>query len=337
VAEAPASGSGPKARRGRPPAPRLLPPPSVEAFLDMLVAERGAAANTREAYGRDLLDLNRFLEAAGGAIDRAVTDDLRAYLGDLARRDGAKSGKTTARTAARRLSAMRQYYRFLVSEGRRQDDPSAALDSPALGRSLPKLLSEAEVEALIGAIAGRFADPERLAEGLRLLALLEILYGGGLRVSELVGLPLSALGRDGRALIVRGKGDKERLVPLSEPARDAIVAYLPHRGVFFVKGRDRGFLFPSRTARGGSLTRQRFGQLLKDLAVESGIEPSRVSPHVLRHAFATHLLSHGADLRSVQTMLGHADIATTQIYTHVLGDRLQALVASAHPMAKNRT
>ena len=329
-----AEAAAPKRRRGRPPAARLLPPPSVEAFLDMLVAERGAAANTREAYGRDLLDLNRFLEGRGGAVDRAVTEDLRAYLGDLARREGAKGGRTAARTAARRLSAMRQFYRFLVSEGRRQDDPSAALDSPALGRPLPKLLSETEVEGLIGAISGLFADPERLSEGLRLLALLEILYGGGLRVSELVGLPLSALARDGRALIVRGKGDKERLVPVSEPARDAIVAYLPHRGMFFVKGRDRGFLFPSRTARGGCLTRQRFGQLLKDLAVEAGIEPSRVSPHVLRHAFATHLLSHGADLRSVQTMLGHADIATTQIYTHVLGDRLQSLVASAHPLAK---
>ena len=334
-----AEGAAPKRRRGRPPAPRLPPPPSVEAFLDMLVAERGVAANTRDAYGRDLIDLNRFLEAGGGAIDRAGTEDLRAYLADLARREGAPrggkgGGRTAARTAARRLSAMRQFYRFLVSEGRRQDDPSAALDSPALGRPLPKLLSETEVTELIDAVAGRFADPEHMAEGLRLLALLEILYGGGLRVSELVGLPLSALVRDGRALIVRGKGDKERLVPLSEPARDAIAAYLPHRGVFCVKGRDRGFLFPSRTARGGCLTRQRFGQLLKDLAVEAGIEPSRVSPHVLRHAFATHLLSHGADLRSVQTMLGHADIATTQIYTHVLGDRLRSLVASAHPLAK---
>jgi integrase/recombinase XerD len=320
-----------RARRGRPPLPQRPVPASVDAFLDMAAAERGASRNTLEAYRRDLADLASSLGAL--PVDRAGTDDLRRYFADLASRPGARGGKTSARTAARRLSAIRQFYRFLVSEDRRADDPAAAIDAPSLGRSLPKLIAEAEVEDLIAAAQTHTDDPDRRAEGLRLMALLETLYATGLRVSELVGLPLSAIARDGRVLIVRGKGGKERLVPLSDPARDAIAAYLPVRGVFLVTGRDRGFLFPSRTARAGALTRQRFAQILKEVAIEAGLDPGRVSPHVLRHAFATHLLAGGADLRSVQKMLGHADIATTEIYTHVQGERLRKLVESAHPLA----
>ncbi|WP_084536511.1 site-specific tyrosine recombinase XerD [Azospirillum halopraeferens] len=317
------------ARRGRPRKPSPLPlSPHVDAFLDMLMAERGAAANTREAYGRDLADVSLWLARRGAALEAAGTEDLRAYLDHLVR-----SGTAPApRTVARRLSALRQFFRFLVSEGRRGDDPSSALDSPRQGRPLPRILSEAEVEALIDT-AHRRGGPE----GMRLVALLEILYATGLRVSELVGLPLTAILRDGRGLIVRGKGGRERLVPLSEPAQRAIAAYLPLRAAFLVPGREgkqAGFLFPSRSSAGGHLTRQRFAQILKDLTVEAGIDPDRVSPHVLRHAFATHLLDHGADLRSVQKMLGHADIATTQIYTHVVSDRLRRVVVENHPLAR---
>ncbi len=320
------------ARRGRPPRPQALPAPAVDAFLDALVAERGAAANTRQAYGRDLADLAAFLAGRGVAIDRASTDELRAYVADLAGRPGAKSGPTASRTLARRRSALRQFYRFLLSEGRRADDPSAALDGPRLGRSLPKLLGENEVGRLLDA-AAQAGGPD----GLRLTALLEILYATGLRVSELVGLTLAAVDREGWMLTVRGKGGRDRRVPLSEPARAALAAYRPVRGHFIAAGRKPAqvpWLFPSRTAREGHLTRQRFAQLLKTLAVEAGIAPSKVSPHVLRHAFATHLLAHGADLRSVQTLLGHADISTTQIYTHVLDERLARLVEQHHPLAK---
>lgn len=332
-----AAGGPARRRPGRPRAPLLALPPAVDGFLDMLVAERGASANTRDAYRRDLIDAARFLAGAGTgaaaesgtggiALDQAGADDLRRYLDHLGR-DGTQAA---VRTVARRLSALRQYYRFLVSEGLRDIDPAAVLDGPRLGRPLPKILSEAEVARLLDA-AARLPG----AEGLRLTALLELLYATGLRVSELVGLPLAAFIRDGRALVVRGKGGKERLVPLSEPARDALAAYLPHRAGFQVRGREArqaGLLFPSRSS-GGALTRQRFGQILKDLALAADIDPARVSPHVLRHAFATHLLDHGADLRAVQKMLGHADIATTQIYTHVAGERLRQTVERHHPLA----
>lgn len=315
------------ARRGRPPGPKPALPPEVDAFLDMLVAERGAAANTHQAYARDLADAGGWLAGRGVALHRAGSDDLRAYLDHLAGHEG-----TAVRTVARRLSALRQFFRFLVSEGRRAEDPCIVIDGPRQGRALPKVLSEAEVGALIVAAQARGGP-----EGLRLVALLEILYATGLRVSELVGLPRSAIARDGRYLMVRGKGGKDRIVPLSGPARDALAAYLPHRGVFMVEGRAQAqdrFLFPSRIAAGGHLTRQRFAQLLKELAPAARIDPERVSPHVLRHAFATHLLDHGADLRSVQKMLGHADIGTTQIYTHVAGERLKKVVRDHHPLAR---
>jgi integrase/recombinase XerD len=242
------------------------------------------------------------------------------------------------RTAARRLSTLRQFHRFLFGEGLRADDPTAGLDSPRQGRTLPKVLSETEVEALLAAARARPG-----AAGARLVALLELLYATGLRVSELVALPAAAAARDPRVLIVTGKGGKERMVPLSEPARDALKRYRAAAGK-----RERGasteapaapaprapgkWLFPSRGAA-GHLTRQRVAQLLKELAVAAGIDPAKVSPHVLRHAFASHLLDHGADLRAVQMMLGHADISTTQIYTHVLDARLKALVRDRHPLS----
>ncbi|UEM02980.1 site-specific tyrosine recombinase XerD [Skermanella rosea] len=316
------------ARPGRPRKPKMLASPRVEAFLDMLVAERGAAHNTRQAYERDLIDAASWLSTRGTGLDGAGTDDLRGYLDHLSGLDGG----TAVRTIARRLSALRQFYRFLCSEGLRTDDPAATIDSPKQGRPLPKILTEVEVETLLTA-AQRRGGPD----GIRLVALLEVLYATGLRVSELVGLPLTGIARDARCLIVKGKGGKERMVPLSEPAREALSAYMPLRKAFMVPGREQrqaAFLFPSRTSEDGHLTRQRFAQLLKELAIDAGIEPRKVSPHVLRHAFATHLLDHGADLRSVQKMLGHADIATTQIYTHVVGDRLRRVVNDHHPLAR---
>ena len=311
----------------------MTPPqsPHVDAFLDMLVAERGVSVNTLHAYRRDLTDLAAFLQRGGHAVDSATTEHLRDYLAALADRPG--GGRALAgRTVARRLSALRQFYRFLVSEGRRTDDPAAAIDSPKLGRVLPRILSEADVDRLLAAAARRPGP-----DGARLVALLETLYATGLRVTELVGLPLAAIGRDGRVLTVRGKGGKERLVPLSDPARAALAEYLAIRDRFLVperQARQTPFLFPSRRSREGFLTRQRFAQLLKELAIDAGLDPRRVSPHVLRHAFATHMLNRGADLRSVQKMLGHADISTTQIYTHVLSERLNRLVNDHHPLAR---
>ena len=314
-----------RTRDGRPGRkPAASPPLSrrVEAFLEMLAAERGAARLTLAAYRRDLADFAGFLATV--AIETATTEDLRRYLAKM------KRTGLTPRTAARRLSALRQFFRFLVTDGARSDDPTSALDAPRLGRSLPKLVSEQEAAMLLDKARDRPG-----AEGVRLVCLLELLYGTGLRVSELVCLPLSAARGDPRFLLLRGKGDKERLVPLGAPARDALKAYLAVRAQFLGPGRTSGWLFPSR-GREGHLTRRRCGQLLKELAVEAGIDPARLSPHVLRHAFATHLLDHGADLRSVQEMLGHADIATTQIYTHVLGDRLQRLVSEHHPLARKK-
>jgi len=301
----------------------------VEAFLEMMAAERNAALNTRQAYRRDLDDIARFLHRRGVSLAAADGAALRAYLASQARAGMAP------RTAARRLSALRQFYRFLAAEGWRADDPTALIDGPRQGRVLPKLLAEDEVARLVGAAAAVAGD-----EGARLTALIELLYGAGLRVSELVGLPLAAALRDSRVLVVRGKGDKERLVPLGEPARAALAAWLAVRPRFLRRDKQgrpvpSPWLFPSRGAS-GHLTRHRFGQLLKVLAPAAGIDPARLSPHVLRHAFASHLLDHGADLRSVQTMLGHADIATTQIYTHVAGERLRTLVKTHHPLARGR-
>ncbi len=303
----------------QPPRPR---PREVESFLEMLQAERGASKNTLAAYGADLDGALSFLARRKQGPLNADAEGLRAYLKSL------DYVGMTPRTVARRLSVMRQFFRFLLAERLREDDPASALDSPKLGRPLPKVLSRDEVDTLIAATQGQGA-------GGRMATLLEILYGAGLRVSELVTLPLIAVERDPAVLVVRGKGDKERLVPLSDPARVAIAGWLHVRAGMLPEGEKSRFLFPSR-GREGHLTRQRFAQLLKESALKSGIDPARVSPHVLRHAFASHLLAGGADLRSVQLMLGHADIATTQIYTHVLDEKLRALVQDKHPLARRR-
>jgi integrase/recombinase XerD len=299
--------------------------PHIEAFLEMLAAERNAAENTRIAYAKDLTDFAGFLARRGTTVTQAAPAQVRDYLQRM------RQAGMSPRTAARRLASLRQFHRFLVAEGIRGDDPMTAIDGPKLGRSLPKVLEESEVARLIEA-ARAHGD----TEGKRLVALLEILYAAGLRVSELVSLPLAAVARDARVLIVRGKGGKERLAPLSDPARAAIADYKAVRHVFLPKqAKESRFMFPSRGIA-GHITTARVAQLLKGLAVEAGIDPRRISPHVLRHAFATHLIDGGADLRAVQQMLGHADISTTQIYTHVAGERMKRLVHSRHPLARPR-
>jgi integrase/recombinase XerD len=293
-----------------------------EVFHEMLTAERNVSTNTLAAYQRDLKDAADALRDRGDLADASV-DALRSYLEGLGRQ------KLKPATAARRLSALRQFFKFLVTEGLRTDDPTAALDAPKRGRPLPKVLSESEVIAMIDAVAR-----EDKAAALRLGALIELIYASGLRVSELVSLPLAAAKRDQPFLVVRGKGAKERLVPLGEAAKQALAAYVAVRAKFLPRSvKASPWLFPS-SGRSGHLTRERVFQLLKQAAIKAGIDPARVSPHVLRHAFATHLLDRGADLRALQKMLGHADIATTQIYTHVATGRLATLVAEAHPLAR---
>jgi len=296
---------------------------AAERFLEMLGGERAAAENTRLAYLHDLGTLAGFVAPRGESLETAGADDLRAYLAWLA------GQQLSPRTVARRLSAFRQFYRFLFSEGARSDDPTEPLDGPRQGRSLPQVLSENEVDALLTAARARQGGA-----GVRLTAMLELLYATGLRVSELVALPVQAVQRDPRMLIVRGKGGRERMVPLSEPARTAIGDWLPVRAGWLGR-RPNVYLFPARQGD-AHLTRAAFAQQLKKLADEAQVNPAKVSPHTLRHAFATHLLEHGADLRSVQQMLGHADISTTQIYTHVLDARLKTLVGEHHPLAGMR-
>jgi integrase/recombinase XerD len=293
------------------------------AFLEMMAVERSAARNTLIAYAKDLEDARAFLAARDRDLADAGAEDIEAYFHALGARGLAPA------TAARRRASVRQFYRFVLGEGWRKDDPSRRVDAPRKGRPLPKVLSRGEVEALIGAAEARDG-----AGGLRLACMVELLYASGLRISELLALPLAAVARDPAYLIVKGKGGKERLAPLNEAARRAVKAYLPSRPGFLPKGaRDNPWLFPSRGA-GGRLTARRMAQLLDEAALGAGIDPGRVSPHVLRHAFATHLLEGGADLRAVQTLLGHADIATTQIYTHVAEDRLREVVERNHPLAK---
>jgi integrase/recombinase XerD len=299
----------------------------IELFLDMLASERGASANTLEAYRRDLEDFAADMAAAGSTVMAANTEDLRGHLGRLARRELA------AASVARRLSAIRQLYRFLYAEGHRGDDPAAVIEGPKRGRSLPKILSVQQVDDLLAqAHNGLRAErmPERL-RAARLACLLELLYATGLRVSELVALPESAARRDQRMLLVRGKGGRERMVPLNEASRQAMASYLALRAE--AKVEPSKWLFPS-FGESGHLSRQHFARELKGLAAAAGLRPSQVSPHVLRHAFASHLLQNGADLRAVQTLLGHADISTTQIYTHVLEERLKSLVRDLHPLAE---
>lgn len=324
------------ARPGRPAMPKPDLHPSVDAFLDMLTTERGAALNTRQAYWRDLADVSLYLRKERNSdVNKATTDDLKAYLKDLSEKThtkGNNKAKIAVRTVARRLSALRQFYRFMVSENMRTDDPTTTIESPKQGRTLPKTLSEAEVNQLI-TTAAQPGTPE----SVRLVCLLEMLYATGLRVSELVGLPMSAIGEGEQFITVAGKAGRERMVPLSDPAQKALGDYMDVRKRFIGtenQSNQEQWLFPSRTSDSGHLTRQRFAQLLKDLARAAEVDEDRVSPHILRHAFATHLLSRGADLRSVQKMLGHADIATTQIYTHIVGDKMKKTVKDKHPLSK---
>ena len=288
----------------------------IETFLDMMGAERGAGANTIAAYRRDLLDF-----CGRADLRMATREDIRAFLAALA--DMAPS------TQARKLSALRQFYGFLYAEGIRGDDPTQTLEAPKARRPLPKILSSEDLDRML-ATAALDTSPE----GLRLTLMVEMLYGGGLRVSELAGMKLAAVKTNEGFIRVTGKGNKERLTPLSDAAQAALEAYLAVRPEFVPKhDQNNRYLFVSR-GEDGYLTRRRFHQLLKALAIKTGIDPAKVSPHVLRHAFATHLVEGGADLRSVQTLLGHADIATTQIYTHVARDHLSRVVQSAHPLGK---
>ncbi len=301
----------------------------VEAFLEMMSAERGAAPNTLASYRRDLEDYGAFLGARGGSFAEADAATVRAYLSDLDDRGFAAS------SAARRLSAVKQFHQFLVSEQMRAEDPTGIISGPKKGRRLPKILSEVEVERLIETAAAETQRTDLSAgarlRALRMHALMELLYATGLRVSELVALPASAARREVRFLTVKGKGGHERVVPLTGKAHAAASLYLIHRKDSPTA--DSPWLFPS-PADSGHLTRQAFARDLKDLASLAGVASAKVSPHVLRHAFASHLLQNGADLRVVQQLLGHADISTTQIYTHVLEERLQALVTEHHPLAR---
>lgn len=316
------------------PEPDAPPEVPIESFLEMMAAERGAAPNTLAAYRRDLEDYAAFMAVSGTPLLAARPQSIAAYL-----KAAAASG-LAATSRARRLSSIRQLYRFLAADGTITDDPTTGFAGPRRERPLPKILSIAEVEALLDRAAARIdglSGRDRF-RALRLKALLEVLYATGMRVSELVELPRSVLTGDDRVLTIKGKGGRERLVPLNSAAREALSRYLN----VGTDGEDdlapmlrNRYLFPSRGTE-GHLTRQRLAQELKELALEAGLDPGRVSPHVLRHAFASHLLDRGADLRAVQQLLGHADISTTQIYTHVLEERLRQLVRDHHPLAKAR-
>ena len=307
----------------------------INLFLDMLAAEQGAGPNTLDAYRRDLTDFSEFLARGGQSFASSETQALRDYLGDLDTR-GFKSS-----SVARRLSAMRHLFRFLLNERVRSDDPAAILSGPKRGRGLPKVLSIADVDRLLACAKalgeGPEASPLQQLRALRLYCLLEVLYATGLRVSELVALPRSAARRDARMIVVRGKGNKERLVPLNEASRQAMADYLAAMEALKSEKKkgaaNSKWLFPS-SGESGHLTRQHFARDLKELAASAGLAPRLASPHVLRHAFDSHLLHNGADLRIVQTLLGHTDISTTQIYTHVVEERLKSLVRDLHPLAE---
>jgi integrase/recombinase XerD len=303
----------------------------LTSFLEMLDAERGAAANTRDAYRRDITDFLSFLAAEKLALEDVRRAHVTAYLEGLG-----KAGLSPA-SRARKLSALKQFSKFLLASDVIDEDAMEYLRTPKQARALPGVLSVAEVDKLLTTAAARAASAEGLdrVRALRLLALIEILYATGLRVSELVTLPRAVLAGDGQVLTIKGKGGRERIVPLTGPSIAALKRFLEAAatGADASTGWSRHYLFPSRSAE-GHLTRQRLGQDLKALALEAGLDPERVSPHVLRHAFASHLLDRGADLRVVQQLLGHADISTTEIYTHVLQERLKQLVFEHHPLAK---
>jgi integrase/recombinase XerD len=290
--------------------------PKVDAFLEMLTVERGAATNTIKSYTNDLSDFAEFAAGRGQASDAADAATCQAYMASLHGRGLA------ARTAARRLSALRQFHLFLLRDGIRNDDPTSQLDTPRLPRPLPKFLAETEVDALLAAAAAKPGRP-----GALIRSGLELLYATGMRVSELLALPRAAVDARAEVMIIKGKGGKERMVPLSGAAKDAAAALLAATEV------NSKWLFPGRDPK-QKLTRQAFFLLLKQVALEAGLDPSRVSPHVLRHSFASHMLARGADLRSLQMLLGHADISTVQIYTHVQTERLRQLVEEHHPLSE---
>ena len=302
----------------------------LPVFLESLAAERGAAENTLAGYARDLEDAAEWLSSQGSGFAQATRAEIEAYLVDCDARGLARA------TRARRLSAIKQLYRFAFEEGLREDNPAVQISGPGRAKSLPKTLSVEEVDRLLEAAAcqGRTAEDKA-----RNTCLMQVLYATGMRVTELVSLPVAAARGDPRMLLIRGKGGKERMVPLSPPARSALSAWLTARDEQDAAARAAGkptsaFLFPSR-GKAGHLTRNAFYLLIKEIAVSAGVSPAKVTPHTLRHAFATHLLANGADLRAIQTLLGHADVATTEIYTHVLEDRLKALVLEHHPLAKD--
>jgi integrase/recombinase XerD len=300
----------------------------VDRFLEMMSAERGASKNTIAAYERDLSDYAGFLGDAGHGLLSATTEAARSFLENIERRNFARA------TAVRKLSAIRQFHRFLLSEGMTRGDPIQAIEGPKLGRTLPKLLSIEDVDKLLATAKDAAAREQGQARfrAVRLYCLLEVLYASGMRVTELVTLPVSAAKNDERFLTVRGKGGRERLVPLNDRARAAVDSLL-RMGRKTRHVQSARYLFPSH-GRSGHLTRQHFAHELKMLAVKAGLPAGKISPHVLRHAFASHLLAGGADLRAVQQMLGHADISTTQIYTHVLAERLKRIVETHHPLTK---
>ncbi|MCC6205049.1 MAG: site-specific tyrosine recombinase XerD [Hyphomicrobiales bacterium] len=299
----------------------------IEAFLEMMAAERGASDNTLASYRRDLEDAAAYFGAKSQNLAAAGSAELRAYLDSIAAQGFAASSQ------ARKLSALRQFFKFLYAEGLRGDDPTGVLDSPRRARTLPKTMSEDTTDRLLGRAAMETTNPPdgNRTAAVRLHALVEVLYATGLRVSELVSLPLGVATRDDRFFMVRGKGNKERMVPLSDKAREAMRIWLDERGRI-PDGKENPWLFPAASET-GHLPRQVFARELKGLAARAGIPAARVSPHVLRHAFASHLLQNGADLRAVQQLLGHSDISTTQIYTHVLEERLLRLVNEHHPLA----
>ena len=305
---------------------------AISAFLDAMAAERGAARNTLEGYGRDLIDLTAHLAARGGDLTAVTRDQIEDYLA------ACDALGLSRATRARRLSSIRQFCRFALEEGWRADDPAIRIAGPGRAARLPRTLTAAEVEALIKAAPRAGRDP---IEQARNACLIELLYATGMRVSELVALPVAAARGDPQVLMVRGKGGKDRMVPLSGPARTALAHWLALRdGVpgdsplgRLVAGAGARWLFPAPSAA-GHMPRQVFGRLLGQMAALAGIDPARVSPHVIRHAFATHLLEGGADLRAIQTLLGHADLGTTEIYTHVLAERMRRLVLDNHPLAR---
>jgi integrase/recombinase XerD len=322
------------ARPGRPAKPRPNVSKRITSFLEMMVSEKGAAQNTVAAYDRDLIHIDLYMQERNTSLDKAKPADFKAYIDKLASTiqiKGDRKNKTTGRTVSRRISAARQFYKFLISEGVREDDPTSTIQAPKQTRTLPKILTEEEINHAI-----TVAGAKGTASSKRLVCLLEMIYSTGLRVSELVGLPLSTYQAESQFMIVEGKGGRERMVPLTPSAQKALADYVAVREKFIGEGDDgtqANWLFPSKTSIKGHLTRQRFAQMLKDLSKAADFPMGKLSPHSIRHSFATHLLKNGADLRAVQKMLGHADIATTQIYTQMLDEEVNEKVQKKHPMA----